>query len=329
MPKNRTEGSIPNIAISTGALDSLECLIRRVGVDASEYTGDPTTGPDKPRIHIFTGGNTAAQQGGAQTQNPTSKPSYQNLWNRDDSMTPFDVVLLSCEGNETSYLNDAGRSVLFDYTNSGGRVFASHFHYAWFTPTGPFATAGVPLATWSPDGVAGKSITVGPNGDLAPPVPAKVVTTLPNGAPFPGGVALHSWLSNVGALTNDELPIWYGRHNADLGAANTASQGWIKLDSSNAVAPGASEYFSFDTPIGASASEQCGRVVYSDLHVSGGINAENDPNVPADYPGLPITPDGCADHPLTPQEKALEFMIFDLSSCPPPASMWPIPPGAE
>ncbi len=89
MPRNRTEGSIPNIAISTGALDSLECLIRRMGIDASEYTGNPTTGVDKPRIHIFTGGtpNPSVQTEGAQTQNPTSKQSYQYLWNRDDSMT--------------------------------------------------------------------------------------------------------------------------------------------------------------------------------------------------------------------------------------------------
>jgi hypothetical protein len=315
LPKNRSEGSIPNIAISTGALDSLECLIRRMGIDASEYTGNPMTGPDLPRIHIFTGGapnSGGVQTQGAVTQNPTSQQSGMALWNSDTSLMAYDVVLLSCEGRETAYIDDTHRKFLLDYANGGGRVFASHYHYSWFN-TGPFAAVTPALATWSPEGTPGKLTTVGPNGDQAPPVPADIVTTLPNGKPFPEGVGLHQWLTNNGALTNDKLPIWYARHNADLSAANTGSQAWVNLDPSTS-APNAAEYFSFDTPIG-SGGEACGRVVYSDLHVSGGINASNNPAAPPDYPGLPITPDGCDPHALTPQEKALEFMIFDLSSC--------------
>lgn len=327
MPRNRSEGSIPNIAISTGALDTLECLIRRMGIDASEYTGNPTTGPDLPRIHIFTGGppGNGAQTQGAQTQNPTSQQSGMALWNSDKSMKPYDVVLLSCEGAPTSYLDDptnAHRGFLFDYANSGGRVFASHFHYYWFT-AGPFAALSPPLAQWTTNGTP----AVGPGNDTAAN-PAEIVTTLPNGKPFPEGAGLNTWLANVGALTNGKLPIWYARHNADLTATNTSSQAWVTLDPST-DAPNAAEYFSFDTPVGTSAGEQCGRVVYSDLHVSGGIGTNNELPNDADYPGLPITPDGCNLHPLTPQEKALEFMIFDLSSCltpigtPPPAPPTP------
>jgi hypothetical protein len=92
--------------------------------------------------------------------------------------------------------------------------------------------------------------------------------------------------------------------------------------------------------------------------VTGGPNT-NAPNVPVDYPamggggaggasgaaggagggfGFPVdmppgggftlpqggtVPSGCAMHPLTPQEAALEFMFFDRSSCLVPN--WPDP----
>jgi hypothetical protein len=316
MPRNHTEGDIPKIAVSTGAADSLECLLNRMGIDKTEYTGDPM---GAGRIHIFTGGDAPSGHGGAVTNAPKSVQSYQYLWNRDASMNAFDLVLLSCEGNETSYLNDAGRLVLQDYTNKGGRVFASHFHYSWFTPTGPFSTEN--LATW----------TVGQNdvGDTSTSQLADIITTLPGGMPFPEGASLKDWLGNVGALTNGKLPIYYSKHNADVTAANTNSHAWVALDPASA-APNATQYFSFDTPV--ASNESCGRVIYSDLHVSGGAGAEADPTVQPDYAAFAgtgsggITPDGCAAHDLTAQEKALEFMIFDLSSCLTPVGQMTMPP---
>lgn len=141
MPHNHMVGDIPNIAVSTGSADSLECLLLRMGLDSNEYTGDPM---GAGRIKIFTGGDSAAGLGGAITNAPQSKQSYQYLWNTDAAMEAFDLVLLSCEGSETSFLSDAGRTVLSDYTNDGGRVFASHYHYSWFTPTGPFSMVSPP-----------------------------------------------------------------------------------------------------------------------------------------------------------------------------------------
>ncbi|MGO9836316.1 MAG: carboxypeptidase regulatory-like domain-containing protein [Polyangiaceae bacterium] len=295
LPKSHSEGDLPNIAISTGAGDSLECLPLRMGIDASEYVGGPG---GAGRIHIFSAPNGATTSGGA-SPDPGS-----TLWDKDSDISPFDAVLLSCEGTETMNMN---QQVLLDYANAGGRVFASHFHYAWFN-TGPFAsTISPPLATWT----AGAQ----PIG----PISGNIVTALPSGQPFPGGAAMTAWLVNVGALSGGELPIASAFHNADVSATNTESQAWISADGTS-PAPGATQYFSFGLPAGRSIEGQCGRIVYSELHDGLGPGVGSDP----DYAGATdggTVPEGCSTHPLTPQEKALEYMLFDLSSCPIPGTM--------
>jgi len=296
LPSSHTAGDIPNIAISTGNSDTLECLLARIGVEESEYTGG-ATGPG--RLHIYQGGSliSVIAGGAAPNTTPAGPASSASLWDTDADIMQYDLVLLSCEGIEAQ---SANQQVLFDYASAGGRVFASHFHYSWFN-TGPFGVEN--LATW----------TTGVNG--IGNVNATMVTTLPNGQPFPKGVAMQQWLGNVGALTNGELPIQDGKHNSDVSASNTASQGWLVADSSS-QAPGATQYFSFNTPV--NAVNACGRVVYSDMHVGGASG---------DMPSKGV-PQECNIVDLSPQEKALEFMLFDLSSCVTPNSQPPTPPPA-
>ena len=228
LPKNHTEGDIPNIAITTGQADTLECLLRRVGVDASEYV--PGAG-GSGRIHIFQG--TGWTAGPGPNTSPGGPDPMNALWDASASMMPYDMVLMSCLGDEPGPalvgLSDTNRQALYDYAAAGGRVFASHFHYAWFN-AGPFGNAN--LASWS----------AGANN--LGTVNASIVGTLPNGQPFPKGAAMKAWLGNVGALQNGELPIQEARNNATVSTANTASQPWIVADS------GPTQYFSFDTPIG-------------------------------------------------------------------------------
>jgi hypothetical protein len=287
LPKNRTEGDLPNIAISTGGADSLECLLSRIGVDKAEY-GPGAAGAG--RIHIFKGTN------GSDTT-PASPVASQGLWASKADLMPFDITLLTCEGEETRNMN---QQALYDYAEAGGRVFASHFHYSWFN-TGPFAAQN--LATWK---TMAQTYTVEPN--------ANIETTLPSGQTFPRGVAMKDWLTNVGALTNGELHIVQARHNAVVTAVNTPSTPWIVTDMS-AQPPNETEYFSFDTPFGTAAAEQCGRVVYSDLHVGGASMDYGTNDMSQQIPRNAIVPSGCANNALSPQEKALEFMLFDLSGC--------------
>ena len=191
------------------------------------------------------------------------------------------------------------------YTSAGGRVFASHYHYAWFD-TGPFGNDN--LAMWT--GLGANEM------DEIGTIEGDIVTTLPNGQPFVKGVALKQWLSVTGALgPSGELAIDEARDDAFVGAGNTPSQQWITA-SALSMAPGAAEYFSFNTPVGAAATDQCGRVVFSDIHV--GAASMDDPSMPI--------PAECSTADLSPQEKALEFMLFDLSACVSPDSQPPAEP---
>ncbi len=209
-----------------------------------------------------------------------------SLWGDAASLEQYDLVLMACEGelNEASKPISA-RQALYDYENAGGRVFASHWHRFWFSD-GP---APVPsVGTWM--------------DNLDPAAPgATAIGTVDTS--FPKGQALKDWLVNVGASTvRGELPIKDSKDN--VSATNPAeAQQWITMPNPNANNQNAVEYMTFNTPIGQPAAAQCGRVVYSDLHVSSG-----------DQTGQPF-PAGCVTKDLSPQEKALEFMLFDLSSC--------------
>lgn len=300
LPKNGKEGDIPNIAIATGAADTLECLLRRVGLDASEYVGGAA---GDGHIHIFqgsrgigAGGSGSAGMRDAPNTSPAAGPASMALWTTKEELMKYDVVLLSCEGQETQNMN---QQALHDYAAAGGRVFASHFHYSWFN-TGPYASED--LAKWT---TGSQSI-----GDIK----GSIVTS------FPKGEALKQWLGTTNALVNGELPIQEARHNADVSAMQAASQPWI-LASQSSMAAGATQYFSFNTPTDQASlpdGKVCGRVVYSDLHV--GAASHDDSTMPV--------PVGCRNADLSPQEKALEFMLFDLSSCVIPDDVPPAPPPA-
>ena len=77
---------------------------------------------------------------------------------------------------------------------------------------------------------------------------------------------------------------------------------WIRADPS--VTPDSVLHMTFDTPLGNKPEMQCGRVLFDDFHVE-----------EADLDWAQSFPQECKPGPMTAQEKLLEFMIFDLSSC--------------
>jgi hypothetical protein len=303
-------GDLPNLAISTGGADTLECLLTRVGVAESEYVAG--AGGQGPHVHIYQGAP-------ATSPAPVAAPqSLVALWDTAAHLAAYDAVLLSCEGAPTMGVNPRA---LFDYGAMGGRVFASHFHYQWFLGA-PFPNLG----TW---------YTARQN-QLNNPAYGIVQTSLPNGQAFPEGVAMQAWLQTTHALDDaGELEILQARHNVDVGIVDFPTAiPWMYFDPAmSTIDPLGGTYdplsatsalaLSYDMR-GAQGEASCGRIVYSDIHVGGNTGDYGEaPNASSPPAGRTDVPSGCnASVDLSAQEKALEFILFDLTSClTPPGSL--------
>jgi hypothetical protein len=296
LPRNQSEGDIPKMAIATGNADPFECLLLKLGLDSAEITAPTGTG----RVHFYRG------QGG--TILSTSTPRSSQLWGSLATLKQYDVVMLPCEGTAnttTPEKTDGGKQNVIDYTNLGGRVFATHYSYNWVAtaptpfPSGQTGVIPATVATWRlPNGAD----PVDPYGG---PFDVTVDTS------FPKGSAFADWLFNVQAsTTRGTLTLHETRHNVDS-VNSPAAQRWLHgINTRQGGGTPIVTHFTFNTPVSslppdAGAPEQCGRVVFSSFHVS--ADALGD--------GGTTFPTICRNDPPSEQEKALIFMLFDLSSC--------------
>jgi hypothetical protein len=302
LPRSQSEGDIPRIAVATGAADPLQCLLKKVGLEDSEFgvAGSPA------RVHLYAGAGFTDDKGSHVASSALAGGARfalaETLWGTKEELSKYDVVLLACEGNEHDtalHKPPAAKQALYDYAKLGGRVFTTHFHHVFFSTSPDPAPKGV--ATWTDKLGPVKA----PNPPSTTSVDAEIVGT------FPKAVAMKDWLGKQGALTNGKLPMFDARHNVD--AVSAGGLNWIQTPNMNAahLNQPAIQYMTFNAPIGASEDQICGRVVFSNLHVGAGTEAGGSLK---DDPALPF-PTSCQTRELSPQQKALEFMLFDLSSC--------------
>jgi hypothetical protein len=284
LPRNQSEGHIPKIALVTGGADPLECLLRKIGIDDSEFTPESGAG----RVNFYEGNGGADRFSNALNGGADFSPASA-LWGSLDNYKKYDMVLMACEaGQHGGQKSTAMRQNLVDYAGLGGRIFLSHWHNVWIQH-GP--------APWP------STAEFVNQPDLPNPITAKIDTG------FPKGQALADWMLHVGGSdVLGEMQIKEAQHT--INAVNpTTSTRWVYTDAPKSTV----QYFTFNAPVGAPAEQQCGRVVDSDIHVSSGDQIDQ-----------PF-PNGCKTAGLSPQEKALVFMFFELSACLIPDDKDPIP----
>ena len=137
------------------------------------------------------------------------------------------------------------------YADGGGRIFADHLHSDWIRTGLPPWPA---TANW---------VGVGPT--CPAPSPPRVDTT------FPKGMALADWL--VTRRRVDDARADLARDGAALGRRRQSRRdAALDLGPQNATTARAqsTQYLTFNTPVEAPAANQCGRVVFTDVHVARG-----------------------------------------------------------
>jgi hypothetical protein len=279
LPRKQSEGDLPQIAVATGLADTFECLLRKIGIDDSEFTNDQGNG----RVHIYEG---HAEGTFPAPAIPGSSPAT-TLWSDLARMKRYDMIIDACEGD--LYPEEKPQASLqnfVDYANAGGRPFTTHWQYYWIAD-------GVPplpgTATFIPD-------SVGPD-----PIQAEVDTG------FPKGDAFAQWLVNVGASTTKGHVV-LKQPRFDATAVHAPSVLWMRGNNPATSQPAVLHY-TFTTPVGAPETQSCGKVLYSDFHVE-------ELSITQQYLKTPVFPLECpAVNTKTPNDLALEFMLFDLSSC--------------
>jgi hypothetical protein len=319
LPRSRAEGDMPQMAILTGGADDLGCFLARVGVDPSEYTAPHAGG----RVDVYQGlaaaGSFTGPDGGVSLYGPglsggvagdcttTSCP----LWSSTRSLDAYDVVFLGCEGAPYDQAPDGGdagdagnagianvtpaaKQAMHDWLGQGGKLFAAHDQSAWFQ-NGPLDFQRA--ATWRTPS-SGAAACSGCTVDDS----------------FQGGQFLQQWLQTIGLVPDGGTQLALSSVTDSVSTVNLSSTiRWV-YDPDG----GDTKLLSFATPVGGldagmtdAARQYCGKAVFFDLHAGGPPEG--------DVPG------SCSAADLTPDEKLLEYQLFDESTCVQDTMVPPLP----
>jgi hypothetical protein len=235
LPKNKGEGHLPHIAISTG-LDSMECALQTMGVDPSEFT--PSSGPGS--IHIYQGSTSYGATAG------TGTAVAGTLWTNMSLLQQYDMVIDACQGVAPTDKPQQSLTNINTYAAQGGRVYLSHYESFVVWPTAE-------TSAWS--SVATQD-TAAPGGTSA--------TNVAIDLGFPKGGALAHWAMTAGASTTLGTITTIGNSRDDVLGVNAPTKSWLSGTDGLTTTP---HVFQMSFYAGG---QSCGKVAYSDFHVSAG-----------------------------------------------------------
>ena len=276
LPRNKAEGDIPLMAFVTGAVDALECVLRKIGIDDAEFTARR---PRRQRARAPLSRPTAPNAGTGDAPGDATL-----VGERQPSSASYDMVLFPCEGGQND--KTAGDAAERHQLRQRRRPRLRH-----------------PLQLRRGSTTTRPSAAHRPIWNRRPAQRARHDhDRLSSTRPSPRGRRSRSgWRSRRRRLD-------HARADPDQRSCATTSTAVVRavaaLDLHDRARPGrAGRCTTPSTRRSARPpTQQCGRVLFGDFHVENASSTTG-----ADLPRRVRQP-----APMTPQEKLLEFMLFDL-----------------
>jgi len=223
MPSKQSQGNIPLMAMVTGKVDSLECVLRKMGIDKSEFTNPAAGG----RVQFYLGSDKTGTTTLSGQTIDIATPMQSELFATNPAtaqpmLNSYDMTILACKGAEKEQLPEH-LTALRNYAASGGRVFATHYNYEWLKKNDQnTAQAGVAdnwseVAKWHTDENHNRDNAIG-HIDLV---------SNPKGSAFKG------WLEAVNASTpgSGKISVNVVRHDTDaISSVAGQTQQWLSRD---------------------------------------------------------------------------------------------------
>ncbi|HTQ06487.1 MAG TPA: hypothetical protein VMI54_21655 [Polyangiaceae bacterium] len=241
MPSTQADGNIPLMAMVTGNSDSLECVLRKMGIGSSEFT-DPgadntDVGTGAGRVQFYLGSDAKADTGVHGQKIDANTPYQAQLFqagaNGDPVLNEYDMTILACEGG--GYAQAASdQAAVRAYADAGGRVFTTHYSYEWLYQNNANSAAAAGTAdNWSE--VAKWHVDENDRADTATGIIDKVSN--------PKGDAFQGWLEAVNASTpgSGQVNVVVIRHDVDaISSVEGQTQQWLYRIGTNAKKCGVS-----------------------------------------------------------------------------------------
>jgi hypothetical protein len=262
--------------VGVGDYDQIECVLRSIGIDESEFT-DPS-GPGA--VHLYDNGKGASQ--------------FPQLLGDASQLADYNLVFVNCTSNLFDSLSNKMQAAgnIYNYVQSGGRLYVTDWSYDYLEQVAQLAPY----------------IYFEGGGTMTTPQPPHAAAKASDASDFDatvGDETLAAWLkvaapgqvSGSTVRIQDLLAEWALIHATADDQVSFPSQTWVHGNTNGADRP---LTVTFDI-------NGCGKVLYSSYHTrepGGAALGQPFPMYCKSTPTMMIA-----------QEKILEYLILQISAC--------------